>query len=66
MTASPRRQRRRPARTQQQRRSERRHTPSAEPVDYSRDYAFVRSDLQRIAIFSGLLFVCMVAAFFVL
>ncbi len=38
----------------------------AEPVDYSRDYAYVRSDLTWIAIWSVLLFAGMFVIFFVI
>jgi hypothetical protein len=62
-----RRQRRRPNRNRQQRRAPQRPRVAAErPVDYSQDYAAVRRELYRIAIWSGLLFVGMFAAFFVL
>jgi hypothetical protein len=37
-----------------------------EPVDYSRDYAAVRLDLRRIALWATLLFVGMAALYFVL
>lgn len=37
-----------------------------EPPDYSRDYAYVRSDLIRIAIIGGLMFALMIGAAFVL
>ena len=39
---------------------------SVEPPDYSRDYAYVRSDLVRITIIGGLMFALMIgAAFFI-
>ncbi len=47
-----------------QRRSERR--AAAEVVDYSRDYAFVRRDLKRIAFWSILLLVGMIVVSFVI
>ncbi|NJN67180.1 MAG: hypothetical protein HC884_10965 [Chloroflexaceae bacterium] len=51
-----------PSRSPQQRRFER---PAPKPVDYSQDYAFVRRDLKRIAIWSSLLMVGMFAAYIV-
>lgn len=56
-------QQRKPRSTLPQRRIER---PSAEPVDYSRDYAFVKSDLIRIATWSIPLLVGMFAIYFIL
>jgi hypothetical protein len=44
----------------------RRAVRAVEPVDYSKDYASVRHDLRRIAIWALLLFVGMVALYFVL
>jgi hypothetical protein len=44
----------------------RRAVRAVEPVDYSKDYAAVRHDLRRIALWSVLLFVGMVALYFVL
>jgi hypothetical protein len=39
---------------------------TAEPPDYSRDYAYVRSDLIRITIIGSLMFALMIgAAFFI-
>ena len=38
--------------------------PAPEPVDYSADYAAVRVDLRRIAIWTALLFVAMFALYF--
>lgn len=69
MANTSRRQRRRSSSGRvhsQQRRQERRTrpTPTTEPVDYSQDYAFVRRDLRRIVIWSGLLFVLMIGAAF--
>jgi hypothetical protein len=37
----------------------------AEPIDYSQDYAWVRQDLIRILLWGGLLFVGMLAFYFV-
>jgi hypothetical protein len=65
MPATTRSQRRRqPARPQQpqQRRASAR---SIEPPDYSRDYADVLRDLRMIAIIGGLLFIGMVATYFI-
>ena len=53
--------RRQPVRTQQRRSSAR----VIEPPDYTRDYAYVRRDLLMIAFWGGLLFVGMVAAYFI-
>ena len=44
----------------------RRLARTVEPVDYSRDYAAVRRDLWRIALWAVLLFVGMAALYFVL
>jgi hypothetical protein len=52
-----------PARSSQSRRFER---PAPKPVDYSQDYAFVRRDLKRIAIWSSLLIVGMFVIYFVI
>jgi hypothetical protein len=38
--------------------------PAPEPVDYSADYAAVRTDLRWIAIWTGLLFIAMFALYF--
>jgi hypothetical protein len=38
--------------------------PTPEPVDYSADYAAVRTDLRWIAIWTALLFVAMFALYF--
>lgn len=40
--------------------------PAPAPVDYSLDYAYVRRDLRRIALWSVLLFVGMVAIYFII
>lgn len=65
MPAQSRSQRRRqPVRSQQRRPV--RAVPQSEPVDYALDYARVRHDLKRIALWSILLFAGMVAiAFFI-
>lgn len=54
--------RRQPVRSQPRRPTAR----TAEPPDYSRDYAFVKRDLLLIALIGGLLFAGMIGAFFVL
>ncbi len=56
--------RRQSARSQQQRRPGRVVVPQAEPVDYSLDYAYVRYDLKRIALWGILLFAGMFAMTF--
>jgi hypothetical protein len=53
--------RRQPVRTQQRRSPAR----VIEPPDYTRDYADVRRDLLMITLWGGLLFVGMVAAYFI-
>jgi hypothetical protein len=61
--------RRQPVRTassqdrQQQRRPAR---PAPEPIDYSKEYTWIRRDLQRIALLSILLFAGMGVIYFVL
>ncbi len=65
MTTSSRRQRRPPKRSPQQRRQGR-PAAAAEVVDYSRDYADVRRDLRRIAVWSILLFGLMFAVYFIM
>jgi hypothetical protein len=64
MTTSTRRSRRRPVRSPQ-RQQGRRTSREKEGIDYTQDYHYVRHDLKRIAIWSILLFACMVAAYFV-
>lgn len=65
MTTSSRRQRRRSARSPQQRRQqERARIVAGEPVDYSQDYAYVRHDLRRIALWSTLLIIGIIAVSF--
>jgi hypothetical protein len=69
MTSSPssRRQRRRPARSQQRsQRQQGRTAAQRQHTDYAQDYVFVRRDMRRIAIWSILLFVCMFGAYFFL
>lgn len=74
MSAQSRRQRRRSGAgstrsTSQQRRQQQQRTRLAaidEPVDYTRDYTFIRHDLKRLTIWSSLLFVCMISLIFVL
>jgi hypothetical protein len=67
MSTQSRRQRRQPKRTHQQRRQQgRRAAATAQPIDYSRDYMFVRRDMVRIVVWSMLLFAGMIAAYFVL
>jgi hypothetical protein len=67
MSTQSRRQRRQPRRTHQQRRQQgRKAGPTAQPIDYSRDYMFVRRDMVRIILWSVLLFAGMIAAYFVL
>ncbi|NTW00487.1 MAG: hypothetical protein HGA19_04175 [Oscillochloris sp.] len=62
MPTSTRSQRRRqPVRTQQRRSPAR----VIEPPDYSRDYAYVKHDLLMITVWGGLLFVGMIAAYFI-
>jgi hypothetical protein len=64
-TSSPRRQRRRPARSQQrQQRQQGRAAAQRHQTDYAQDYAFVRRDMRRIAIWSILLFAGMFGAYF--
>lgn len=58
--------RRQPVRTAQQRRAGASAAQSAEPPDYTRDYADVRRDLVLIAIISAVLFAGMVALSFVI
>lgn len=60
--------RRQPVRSAQSvaRQQPRRPARVIEPVDYSKDYAAVRRDLQRIALWGVLLFVGMTALYFVL
>lgn len=53
--------RRQPVRTQQRRSPAR----VIEPPDYSRDYAYVKQDLLMITVWGGLLFVGMIAAYFI-
>ena len=53
--------RRQPVRTQQRRSPAR----SIEPPDYTRDYADVRRDLRMIALWGGLLFIGLIAAYFI-
>lgn len=66
MSTQSRRQRRQPKRTHQQRRQQGRKATTAQPIDYSRDYMFVRRDMLRIVVWSVLLFAGMIAAYFVL
>jgi hypothetical protein len=69
MSSTSRRQRRRsgrPRQQQQSRRTPRRTTATPESVDYTREYAFIRRDLNRIVIWSALLFVGMFAVYFFL
>lgn len=62
--------RRQPVRSAQsvarQQPQQRRQVRAVEPIDYSRDYASVRHDLRRIALWATLLFVAMAALYFVL
>lgn len=62
--ATPRTQRRRqPVRSPQSRRPSM-ATRTLEPLDYSRDYAYVRKDLILIALIGGLLFAGLIVASF--
>jgi hypothetical protein len=62
---SSRRQRRRPARSQQRsQRQQGRTAAQRQQTDYAQDYVFVRRDMRRIAIWSILLFACMFGAYF--
>lgn len=70
---SRRQKRRNTSRSPQQRRQQqqqlreqrlRQHSALHAPVDYSQDYAFIRHDLQRIAILSALLFSLMLGISF--
>lgn len=67
---STRSQRRRPSvRAQRRAAGERSGGPQRkelEPVDYSQDYAYVRTDLRRILLWGGLLFGAMLAYYFYL
>ena len=60
--------RRQPVRSAQSvaRQQPRRVVRTVEPIDYSRDYASVRHDLRRIALWAALLFLGMAALYFVL
>lgn len=61
MTTSSRRQRRRSPRPAQQRRQDRKR--GGEVIDFMKDYEYVRGDLKRIAVWSSLLFVCMIGVY---
>ncbi len=50
----------------QLRRTGRTAMPAPKPVDFSQDYAYVRRDLIRIALWSTLLFAGMIAMYFIL
>lgn len=64
MTGSSRGARRRPSVRSLQRRPS--PTRTVEPPDYSRDYAYVRQDLIRIAIIGSVLLIGMVGVMFLL
>lgn len=62
---APRSPQRSPQRSQL-RRTGRTAMPAPTPVDFSQDYAYVRRDLIRIALWSTLLFAGMIAMYFIL
>lgn len=64
MTTTRTQRRRQPARGTAPRRPV--ATRVVEPIDYSRDYAFVRRDLLMILLIGGLLFAGLIVASFVL